>query len=233
MKRLVLFVEGEGEADAAPRLVKQLLTEQSAWDAVILDPDPFRVGHVNKLVKNRYEEWKRKLAASSKRKNLGGVLLVLDGDVDKVGADAFCAARVARTLAQEAAAAGGGIKFSVAVVFAMQEYESWLIAGIRSLAGKRLPDGRMIAADAQAPAGDLEQSPRDAKGWFNDIVEGGYKPTRDQAALTDLLDCATVRERKLRSFERLGSALSELVTAIRKDKHVATPRTAGEKPNGE
>lgn len=31
MKRIVLFVEGEGEAEALPKLVKQLLTEQNAW----------------------------------------------------------------------------------------------------------------------------------------------------------------------------------------------------------
>ena len=30
MKRIVLFVEGEGEAEALPKLVKRLLTEQKA-----------------------------------------------------------------------------------------------------------------------------------------------------------------------------------------------------------
>ena len=28
----------------APLLIKKLLTEQNAWDAVWLDPKPFRVG---------------------------------------------------------------------------------------------------------------------------------------------------------------------------------------------
>jgi hypothetical protein len=54
VKRIVLFVEGEGEADAVPKLVKRLLTEQNAWDAVWLDEAAFRVGHVNWLVKDEY-----------------------------------------------------------------------------------------------------------------------------------------------------------------------------------
>jgi hypothetical protein len=49
MKRIVLFVEGEGESDAVPKLVKKLLTEQNAWDVVFLDDAPFRVGEVTKL----------------------------------------------------------------------------------------------------------------------------------------------------------------------------------------
>jgi hypothetical protein len=223
MKRIVLFVEGEGEADAVPRLVKRLLAEQKAWDAVSLDEDTFRVGEVTKLVKNMYYEWKRKLAASLKRRNVGGVLLVLDGDTRKVAGDEFCAANVARSLASESVSVGGGVSFSVAVVFARQEYESWLIAGIDSLAGKRLPDGRLIAKSAKTPEGDLEERPRDAKSWLGKIVEGGYKPTRDQAALTDLLDLEPVRARKLRSFRRLEAAVVGLVSAIREQKHIATP----------
>ena len=164
MKRLVLFVEGEGEAEAVPRLVKRLLTEQNAWDAVSLDDNTFRVGEINKLVKDNYREWKRKLAASLKRRDVGGVLLLLDGDVKKIGAEAFCAAKVAKSLASQATEVNGGKTFSVAVVFARQEYESWLIAGVQSLAGKRLPDGRVIVPDAKAPVGNLEESPRDAKG---------------------------------------------------------------------
>jgi hypothetical protein len=226
MKRLVLFVEGEGEADAVPQLVKQLLTEQAAWDAVWLDEAAFRVGEVSKLLKDNYREWKRKLGASLKRKNVGAVLLVLDGDVNKVGGKEYCAVEVARSLAKEAASVGGGATFSVAVVFARQEYESWLIAGIESLAGKRLPDGRMIDKNAKAPEGDLEKSPRDAKGWFRSVVERGYKPTRDQAALTDLVDLQAIRKSKLRSFQRLESAVAELVVAIRNQQHVATPGPA-------
>jgi hypothetical protein len=223
MKKIVLFVEGDGEAEAMPKLVKRLLTEQNAWDTVILDQDVFRIGEVAKIVKDDFRLWKNKLEASLKRRNVGGVLLVLDGDVKKIKGKAFCAASVAKELAGEAKAIGGGLRFSVAVVFARQEYESWLIAGVASLADKSLPDGRVIASDAVAPSGDLEESPRGAKEWLGKVVEGGYKPTSDQATLTDLVDIDVIRGRKLRSFRRLESAISQLILAIRKEEHVVSP----------
>lgn len=229
--RIVLFVEGEGEAAAMPKLVKRLLTELQAWDCITLDEAPFRVGQVNKLVKDKFREWRRKLAAAMKRPQVGGVLLVLDGDV-KVEGKSFCVAALARLLAHEASAEGAGVKLSVSVVFAQREYESWLIAGIGSLAGREIPNRRRIDQHAKAPKGNIEESPRDAKGWLNKVVEGGYKPTRDQAALTDLVDLAMVRERKLRSFQRLENAVSELVAAIRSGKHVVTPSRTSEKGAG-
>jgi hypothetical protein len=224
MKRIVLFVEGESDADALPKLVKKLLNEQHAWSSVTLDENPFRVGEANKLMKDGFREWQRFLSASAKRPNVGGVLLVLDGDVKKVAGRDFCAATVAKSLAEAAKKPGGGVLFSVAVVFARQEYESWLIAGIESLAGKQLPDGRKIAATAKAPAGNLEDSPRDAKGWLGTIIEGGYKESRDQEALTKLVELSTIRTRCLRSFRRLEAALSQLVLAVRNQQPVVSPR---------
>jgi hypothetical protein len=223
MRRLILFVEGEGEADAVPTLVRRLLTEQGDWHNLLLDDNPFHVGQVNKLVKHDFREWKRKLGASLKRPSVGGVLLILDGDVEKVGGNEFCAATVARSLASAAMQVGAGKKFSVAVVFARQEYETWLIAGVSSLAGRGLPDGRLIRSNAEAPEGDLEASPRDAKGWLDNIIEGGYKPTRDQAALTRLVGLEVIRARKLRSFRRLESAVSSLLEAIRHDRPIVSP----------
>ncbi len=224
MKRLVLFVEGEGESDAVPRLVSRLLTELKAWDILYLDNAPFRVGQIQKLVKGQFREWKRKLAACLKRKDVGAVLVLLDGDLERIGGISFCSATIARELANEAMQLGGAAIFSVAIVFARQEFETWFIAGIESVAGQQLPDGRLVQPAAKAPDGDLEKRPRDAKGWLSQVIEGGYKPTRDQAALSDMADLQTVRARKLRSFQRLEAAISELVSAIRSEKHVVTPR---------
>ena len=150
-------------------------------------------------------------------------MLILDGDIETVGGKAFCAAEVAKSLAGEAMHVGAGQTFSVAVVFATQEYETWLIAGIASLAGQRLPDGRVISSDAKPPEGDLEASPRDAKGWLRAVVEGGYKPTRDQAELTRLVDLGVVRGRNLRSFRRLECAVSSLLVAIRGSRPIVSP----------
>jgi hypothetical protein len=224
MKRLVLFVEGEGEAEAVPALVKRIINGQGTWpDDIVLDSDTFRVGAIGKLAKDHYRDWKRFLGTALKRQNVGGILLILDGDTEKLGGKPFCAATIARSMAVAAQEVGAGETFSVAVVFALQEYETWLIAGVTSFAGQRLADGRLVAAHARPPYGDLEASPRDAKGWLRGMVEGGYKPTRDQAALTHLVDIGVIRERNLRSFRRLESALSVLTAAMRLNKPIASP----------
>jgi hypothetical protein len=77
----VLFVEGEGDVAAAPVLVRHLLTELGAWDCLLLDPDPFRVGAVTNLVGRNEPKWVRWLGAAGKRKNFGAVLVLMDGDV--------------------------------------------------------------------------------------------------------------------------------------------------------
>lgn len=223
MKRIVLFVEGEGESSAVPKLVSRLLTELNAWHRVTLDPNVFRVGHAGRLVKDEYREWKRFLRAALKRPGVGGVLLLLDGDAERVGGQIFCASVLGKKLSAEATSVGAGQIFSIATVFARQEYESWLIAGIESLAGRVLPDGRAIKSNLMPPDGDLEATPRDAKGWLRSVVQGGYKETRDQVALTEIVDLGLIRTRGLRSFKRLESALSQLIVAIESSKHVATP----------
>jgi hypothetical protein len=224
-RRLVLLVEGQGDADAAPVLVKKLLTEQHAWDAVVLDPHPLRVGDFSKLVKNDFAPWRRFLGAAGKRPNVGGCLLLLDGDSrGKFESVPFCAARGAQRLVEYARIVGAGTNFSLAVVFACMEFETWLLAGVESLAGRKLPDGRNgVQPDARPPDGDLETAPRDAKGWLNRLIKGGYNQTRDQADLTDMVDLNMVRQRELRSFRRLENAIGQIVAAIRTGNHTATP----------
>src|SRR5215203_4802085 len=100
MKRVILFVEGEGDALAAPRLVRRKLTELNAWDVLYLDENAFRVDEVQTLVKDDFAKWKRLLAASQKRPNTAAVLLILDGDVERLSGVEFCAASVARRLAE-------------------------------------------------------------------------------------------------------------------------------------
>lgn len=225
MKRIVLFVEGDGELDAIPTLIKRLITESDAevWKTLQIDNAPFKVGQVGKLLKDDCVNWKRWLQACLKRPNVGGVLLILDGDAIKVAGSPFCAAIVARKLAKVARQVGAAQSFSVAIVFACLEYESWLLAGAEALAGETLSDGRTIPLDFKAPDGDLEAAPRDAKGWIRKRIPGGYKETRDQLVLTRVLDLKMVRDRNLRSFRRLESAVKSLIDAIRQGVHIASP----------
>jgi len=95
-----MFVEGAGDALAVPVIVKRLLTELEAWDCLFLDSPPFIVGDVNRLFKKDCRNWLRWLGAAAKRRDIGAVLMVLDGDIGKVAGKPFCAASVARKLAQ-------------------------------------------------------------------------------------------------------------------------------------
>lgn len=224
MKRLVLFVEGDGDALAVPVLVKRLLTELNAWDCLFLDPNPFVVGEVDRLLTNDCRNWHRWLGAAAKRREIGAVLLILDGDILKVPGEAFCAATVARRLAMKSIQARGGELFSVATVFARQEFESWLIAGIESLSGRPLKDGRTgVKPGIRAPEQDLELGPRNAKGWLGSVMGSGYSPVKDQSLLTEMVDVTLIRNRPMRSFRRLESALVTIVTAIRNQTHIVSP----------
>jgi hypothetical protein len=233
----VLLVEGQGEVKAAPALIDRLLKDYNdsnpIFDVLFLDHEPLRVGEYSKIRRNRrapkihdFSEWKRLLQAAVKsRPNVGGCVLLLDGDSEaRVEGEHFCAARAARILAAEAQTIGAGKLFSLAVVFACMEFESWLIAGAESLVNKTLSDGRqgIKALPHEIPA-DPEKAPRDAKGWFRRIMTMGYKPTRDQVELARLVDIGLVRSRKMRSFRRLESALRGLIDAMRAGSHTVTP----------
>jgi len=130
---------------------------------------------------------------------------------------------MARKLTHESTKVGGGTLFSVATVFACQEFESWLIAGIESLAGKSLEDGRRgVEPGTRAPDQNLEATPRNAKEWLRKVMASGYNPTRDQALLTKMVDLQLISQR-MRSFRRLESAISTIVTAVRNESSMVSP----------
>lgn len=221
-KRLVLFVEGDGDLEAVPVLIKRLLTEHSAWDVIELDTQPFKTKGIHKLlsIQAGRSNWERWLLAACKRENLGAVLLLVDGDAEKIGGRKFCAAEVTKELSRKASQAGAGRVFSVATVFAIQEFETWIIAVIDSLKGN-LPDGRPgVKPDAVSPSGNLEEHPRNAKGWLSENMVKGYKPSQDQKPLTEKLDLGLLRKKNLRSFAHLENSLKKIIAAARKGECV-------------
>jgi hypothetical protein len=215
-KRLVLFVEGDADEKAVPVLVDRLLKERSSppWEFLHLDRAPLRVGDVSKLLKNNQKDWLRYLGVARKRPNLGGVLLLLDGDAKWSSKRPFCPKTIALGLAENGKRVGASTLFSVAIVFARQEYESWLIAGHRSLPGAK--------PNVNLPP-QIEEAPRNAKGWLNKNLQSGYKEMRHHEMLTRLVNLEEIRKQSLRSFTRLESALQQLVDALESGKHIASP----------
>jgi len=218
-KRLVLFCEGQGDEYSIPILVDKFLAQlDPVRQHIFCDSEPLRIGGLTGLVnKGTAEHWVNMVKVAAKRKNVGAMLLLLDGDHDTKsfhtpqGHRSFCTAEFATLLAQQAQAVGAGRDFSLAVVFARQEYESWLIAGC--------PEFQARAP--QSPA-EIEQS-KGAKGWIEKHRHSAYKPTRHQAELTEQLNINAPLLNKLRSFTRFRDAISQLVQAVRDNHPVCTP----------
>jgi hypothetical protein len=124
-------------------------------------------------------------------------------------------------LGHEARAVRAGDQYSLASVFAMQEFEAWLLAGIESLRGKALAERRgKVPMEASCPISDPEMI-RDAKGRLKQAIPG-YDQSLDQSALAREIDLPVVRDR-CRSFRRFCSAIQQLADAIRRDSHVLSP----------
>ena len=109
------------------------------------------------------------------------------------------------------------------LVIARQEMESWFLAGADSLKGVRDGNGLLLGGNSQAPSGDLESSPRDAKDWLNVNMPLGYKPAADQFRLAQRVDLTLIRDRKLRSFQLFENAVAQIQSALTSGRHIATP----------
>jgi hypothetical protein len=230
MKRLVLLGEGHGEVSALPVLARKILRSKNLTEQFFVDDSVIRTHNASGLLKwdkrnNQIEnrEWLRCVCYAAKRQNLGGVLAIYDGDAKTFPAGtstSFCARTAAKSLALAATEAGAGKSFSLAIVFACVEYETWIIASAESLAGKKFKDGRpALETEETFPTGDPESH---GKRWLEEKCPG-YRPSRDQRALTELLDLDAVRAKKLRSFTRLEHAIDQLAEAVSKGEHISTP----------
>lgn len=224
-RRLVLMTEGHGDGTAVAAFVKRLLTEQSAWADLSLDANPLRVSGVPSLSGRNQRKLVSYVQAAAKRPNTAAVLLVLDGDADKFEGRRFCAKSVAIELAQRAKDAGAGATFSFACVLVVQEFETWLIGGIESLAGRALGDaGELFPAGLVAPPDLQGCNEYLGKGWIQgNITSSKYRETQHQSLLAREVEFAPIRARRLRSFRRLESALQSLLTAVRSGVHDVSP----------
>jgi len=230
MKRLVLIGEGHGEVSALPILARKILQEKDPERQFIVDDEIVRAHNPAGLVKWKkeaaaldFEEWFKRIRVAARKSNHGGILAVFDGDAKKfpAGKDSpFCATIAAKMMAEAAAKIGAGRDFSLAVVFACVEFETWIIASTESLAGKSFEDGRpVLPRNTLFPEGHPESH---GKRWLEKNCPG-YRPRRDQAPLTRLVDLQLVRTRQLRSFSRLDNAIGQIVSAVNSGIHIASP----------
>jgi hypothetical protein len=187
------IVEGYGEVDAVPILLRRLQAEGEAYGFRIARP----------IRRKRSELSTEEQVRRSVRLALGtpeccGILILFDSD------DA-CPKDFGPTVQNWAQAEAGAIKCEV--VLAHREYEAWFIAAIESLRGIR--GVRLDATSHPTP-----EAVRDCKGALEDKMQVGasYSPRIDQAALTSQVDLRQAHQ-SCRSFRRMTRAFGNLAEA--------------------
>lgn len=190
---IVTIVEGEGEENALPLLLRRIANEiLQRYDVTF---PPGRVHNRGDLIcPGGIENILERTVARTR--GADRILILLDADDD-------CPASLGPQLQRRAAAARPDKQ--VAVVLANREYEAWFLAAAASVAGHR-----GLADDLIAPA-DPEK-PRGCKEWLSKRRTDGkpYRPTVDQAALTAVLDLALARS-NAPSFDKLCREVERLL----------------------
>ena len=192
MPTIATIVEGQGEVEAVPILLRRIA--QRIRPQLVLDiPRPIRVPRQRVVKPGELEQAVRvgaRLASSG-----GCILVLLDADTD-------CPKDLAPQLLQRATEARPDQH--IRVVLARTEYESWFLAAAESVAGRR-------DIDPSATRPDDPESIRNAKGWLSKHMPSGrsYRPTLDQAALTAIFDLDAARSAP--SFDKLWRDVAELL----------------------
>jgi hypothetical protein len=185
-------VEGHGEVDAVPLLLRRILRHHQWWNWSVALPK--RAGSLGRLRK-RLDDFIR---YAHKEKDCKAILILLD-------LDDGCPAKEARDLAEQARKLNP--RCPVAIVLAHREYETWFLASLDTIAGSHnLPSDLTFE-------GNVEDK-RGAKEWLTAQMPAGqaYKPAVEQASFTGLIDLDLAQQRS-RSFRRLCHALEELIQA--------------------
>lgn len=203
MPTLIPVVEGDGEREAVPLLLRRILTHNEHWTWQVGQARV--IGGIGTLTK-RYDNVLQRLVLDS----ACDAILILN-DLDD-----GCPMQEAQALARRAEQLQ--LPCPVAVVLAHREYEAWFLASLATIAGNY-----DLPADTRYPGGceDL----RGAKGWLSKQMPPGkiYKETIHQVKMTQLLDIDLARATS-RSFRRLCRAVDELIAATGTDQRgVATP----------
>lgn len=172
MTRVIAIVEGDGEVQALPILLRRLM----AWQTPDTYCDilyPIRVQKDRFL--NKAEEFRRFLSlAALKAGEDGWILILLDADDD-------CPANKGAEILVNSQAIIPHRRLSV--VLANREFEAWYLASALSIDGHRGFTAGIVPADFDA------ERPRDAKGWLGTrIASGKYRETTDQAGFAAIFD---------------------------------------------
>lgn len=206
--QIISIVEGDGEVDAFPHLVQQLLKKRGV-NGFVVPRAKNSHGGSNLKKEGGLERFVR---YAWMEKKCAGVLVLIDGD----DSDWPCAKKLAVSLAARVAKLGA-LK-PTAVIVATQEYEAWFLASADTITSQCSLFLKTVAFDGEP------ESKRGAKQWLAAAMPKGstYKETEHQLMFTRLISIEKASKR-CRSFRRLESAIGEVVSAVRTGKKLASP----------
>jgi hypothetical protein len=193
--RLAIIVEGHGEREAVPVLIRRIAAEINPALSIEICSSQ-RIPETKLLkadeTRNAIEYAARKIGGK------GGIVIIVDCD-RKNG----CPAKDGPALLKRANKIRPDVPISV--ILAKKEFESWFIAAAASIRGKRgLSSTLEEVADPE--------SIRGAKEWLSDRMPPHfpYSETTDQPALTALFDMALARKRS-GSFDKCYREIEKLL----------------------
>jgi hypothetical protein len=177
------IVEGEGEFNAVPVLLRRLVVAANAYPLGVYLP--IRSSRTDLV---REDGVRDAVRLARKKPDCAAILIVFDSDDD-------CPKAIAPQV--QAWAESEASPIPCFVVMATREYEAWFLATVESLRG-----ARGIRADARSHPNP--ESPRGAKEELRKrmIRNRKYNERTDQPALTAQFDMATAYQR-CRSFRRM------------------------------
>jgi len=183
-------VEGYGEVEAVRVLLPRVL-DHLGEQHVPIGP-PIRHPRSKLVTKEGIE---KVVGIAKRRPRCGAVLIIFDADDD-------CPRTLGPQLRLWAEQAAGSTV--VGLILARSEYESWFLASIESIRGKR-------GVSPTAPVVPDPESIRDAKGWLSRQMPAlhPYKETTDQPALSAEINIKSALSRS-RSFRKLVKEVEQV-----------------------
>jgi hypothetical protein len=178
------IVEGHGEVEAVPILLRRIASDSGAPLAPRINP-PIRIKSGSFLNDEGYFARYIRIAAHKAAPENGAVLILLDCEDD-------CPATLGPALLSRARAVRADVSYVVALAY--REFETWFIVAARSLGGQC-----GLSRDILPPP-DAELF-RDAKGWLGERMNGSYDPVTHQHQFARTFDLGQARASH--SFNRL------------------------------
>ncbi|HZO24818.1 MAG TPA: DUF4276 family protein [Chloroflexota bacterium] len=191
------IIEGDGERDALPILLRRVIQEiDPALYVRVLRPIRRPRGQLNsqQQITEAVDLALRTLTPPC------AVLILIDADDN-------CPAELGPRILGWARS--GGSDLPIAVVLANREYEAWFLAAAESLRGLRGVQHDIVAPpDPETIAG--------AKEWLTERMSRrqSYKPTSHQASFSAVFDLELAR-RRAPSFDKLCRDVRRLMDAMR------------------